>query len=66
MLPNDAKARCATQQDASTKQTAVDDHFSMQKLEDKPKPYSDSIFEEAAIQWLVETDQVRLLICMKL
>jgi hypothetical protein len=66
ILLNDAKARCATQQDASTKQTAVDDHFSTQKLEDKPKPYSDSIFEEAAIQWLVETDQVCLLICMKL
>jgi len=60
MLPEDAKARRA--EVASTiKQTVVDEHFSIQKPEDKPKSYSDVLFEEAAIQWLIETDQVRLL-----
>jgi hypothetical protein len=56
MLPEDAKARRA--EVASTiKQTVVDEHFSIQKPEDKPKSYSDVLFEEAAIQWLIETDQ---------
>ena len=38
----------------------MNDHFSTQKPEDKPKSYSDLFFEEAAIQWLIETDQVHL------
>ena len=63
MLPDDAKARRAEQLETLKKQTAVDDHFSAQKPDQKPKPYSDSIFEEAAIQWLIETDQVCLLGC---
>ncbi|KIL57453.1 hypothetical protein M378DRAFT_63818, partial [Amanita muscaria Koide BX008] len=56
MIPEDAKAwRKAI---ANTKeQTQVDDHFHHINLEDKPIPYSDETFKEAAIQWLVETDQ---------
>jgi hypothetical protein len=61
MLPEDAKARRAEIARTTSTQTAVDDHFSIQKPEDKPKSYSDLLFEEAAIQWLIETDQVCLL-----
>jgi hypothetical protein len=63
MLPEDAKARHAEVQ-STARQSVVDDHFSIQKPEDKPKSYSDVLFEEAAIQWLVETDQVRILRCL--
>ena len=39
-------------------QTQVNDHFEKAQPESKPEPYSDELFKEAAIQWLVETDQV--------
>ena len=56
MLPKDAKAPRTEQLKILKKQTAVNDHFSAQKPNQKPKPYSNSLFEEAAIQWLIETD----------
>ena len=59
MLPEDTKARRAAALDETLRQTEVDEHFAKQKLEDKPQPYSDKLFEEAAIRWLIETDQVR-------
>ena len=60
MLPKDAKARRA--EVANTiKQTVMDEHFLIQKPKDKPKSYSNVLFEEAAIQWLIEMDQVCLL-----
>ena len=57
MIPEDAKARHA---EAITKmeQTQVDDHFHRVGPEDKPMPYSDGAFKDAAIRWLIETDQV--------
>jgi hypothetical protein len=57
MLPDDTKAR---KHDLQQKihQTQVNEHFDKAKPEDKPEPYSDELFKEAAIQWLVETDQV--------
>ena len=58
MLPEDTKARRAALLDETLRQTEVDEHFSKQKPEDKPQPYSDKLFEEAAIRWLIETDQV--------
>ena len=57
MLPEDAKARCV-EAIAKMEQTQVDDHFHQFSPEDKPTPYSDVVFKEAAIQWLIETDQV--------
>ena len=57
MLPEDSKAR----RDAAAeklKQSQVDDHFTVILEEEKPMPYSDEFFKEAAIQWLIETDQV--------
>jgi hypothetical protein len=58
MLPKDSSARRAAERD-SLKQTDVGDHFSVQKPNEKPIIYSDELFKEAAIQWLIETDQVR-------
>ncbi|KAF8957947.1 hypothetical protein BDZ97DRAFT_1669110, partial [Flammula alnicola] len=57
MLPEDTKARRAAQLESVLRQTEVDDHFAKENPEDKPKPYSDKLFEEAAIQWLIEMDQ---------
>lgn len=59
MLPEDTKARKA-QIKEKLEQTHVNDHFAKAPPENKPEPYSDELFKEAAIQWLVETDQVRL------
>jgi hypothetical protein len=60
MIPEDAKARRA-EATAKMEQTQVEDHFLRISPEDKPTPYSDEVFKEAAIQWLIETDQVRIL-----
>ncbi|KAF8164679.1 hypothetical protein BJ912DRAFT_863619 [Pholiota molesta] len=56
MLPKDSSARRVAEQEA-LKQTSVNDHFTVQKPEDKPIAYSDEFFKEAALQWLIETDQ---------
>lgn len=56
MIPEDASAR---RQEADTKeQSQVDDHFVRINPEDRPVPFSDALFKDAAIQWLIETDQV--------
>jgi hypothetical protein len=58
MLPEDSAARKLDETAAASKQGRVDQHFETIKPEDKPVPYSDAIFREAAIQWLIQTDQV--------
>ncbi len=60
MLPKDSLARrqAAVDEAACLQQGRVDHHFETAKAEDRPAPYSDELFREAAIQWLVETDQV--------
>jgi hypothetical protein len=57
MLPSDSKA-CHVVQAEVLSQTLVEDHYMVQKLGNKPITYSDELFKEVAIQWLVETDQV--------
>lgn len=59
MLPDDRKAWWASALEALL-QTQVDSHFKIATPEDlkKPEPYSDTLFKDAAIQWLIETDQV--------
>ena len=57
MLPEDTKSRKAEIKE-KLEQTHVNDHFAKVQPEKKPEPYSDELFKEAAIQWLVETDQV--------
>ena len=58
MTPEDAKARHEEMIANVKEQTQVDEHFHHVNTEDKPTLYSDVIFKEAAIQWLIETDQV--------
>jgi hypothetical protein len=57
MLPEDSKARRAALLE-SLRQTNITEHFSEAKPENKPSPYSDDLFRQAAIQFLIETDQV--------
>lgn len=58
MLPEDTKAR-RVELHEKLQQTEVNDHFKPAPPKERPQPYSDEIFMEAAIQWLIETDQVR-------
>lgn len=50
MLPCDSKVRRDADKECIT-QTLVEDHYKIQKPEDKPVPYSDKLFREAAIQF---------------
>ena len=59
MLPEDTKERRAALLE-SLRQTNVTEHFAKAQPEEGPPPYSDDLFKEAAIQWLIETDQVTL------
>jgi len=60
MLPEDTKERRQALTDQTLRQSVVDDHFKPATPEDKPTPYSDKLFKEAAIEWLIETNQVSL------
>lgn len=57
MLPEDAKLHMS----ATLKkdwQLSVTDHFSPEDMDTRPIPYSNETFRNAAIEWLVETNQV--------
>ncbi|KAF8813024.1 hypothetical protein BYT27DRAFT_7085470, partial [Phlegmacium glaucopus] len=56
MLPRDLKV-CRDAEREHLSQTLVEDHYTVQMPKDKPTPYSNELFKEVAIQWLVETDQ---------
>ena len=58
MIPEDAKARCQEAVANVKEQSQVDNHFVHVNPEDRPAPFSDGLFKYAAIQWLIETDQV--------
>ncbi|KAG1740188.1 uncharacterized protein EDB91DRAFT_1053373, partial [Suillus paluster] len=55
MLPGDVKAckENATQQ-------SINAHLTEHKVAERVVPYSDKLFKQAAIEWLVAADQVRL------
>ena len=57
MLPENLKAHHAALL-KSLHQTNVTEHFAEAKPENKPPPYSDKIFNQAAVQYIIETDQV--------
>jgi hypothetical protein len=61
MLPEDSKSRRALSNEM-LRQTSVDDHFKPTTAEDKPIPYSDETFKQAAIEWLIETNQVSTIV----
>jgi hypothetical protein len=54
MLPGDVKAR-----KENAAQQRINAHLTEHKAE-RVIPYSDKLFKQAAIEWLVATDQVRL------
>ena len=55
MLPEDAKQRKSLAID-KVQQSSVIDHFGPEDT--RPIPYSDDAFKAAAIEWLIETNQV--------
>lgn len=57
MLAEDSKERHKAVANELLKQISVDDHFKKVTTEDKPTPYTDELFKEAAIEWLIETNQ---------
>jgi hypothetical protein len=58
MLLRDTK-HCKLEAAATAKnQARLNGHLRKQEEKDCIVPYSDSLFREAAIQWLVKTDQV--------
>jgi hypothetical protein len=58
MLPEDTRQRkdAASGSGEQTQQSALSDHFNANGT--KAIPYSDKVFEAAAIEWLVQTNQV--------
>ncbi|KAF9463153.1 hypothetical protein BDZ94DRAFT_1218637 [Collybia nuda] len=58
MLLDDARdQKLKAAMKSKTKQTHINLHFQSLEPGEKPKQYSDDLFKEAAIQWLIETDQ---------
>ncbi|PPQ81719.1 hypothetical protein CVT26_007781 [Gymnopilus dilepis] len=55
-LPSDTQQQRESVADELV-QTAVNDHFKTATPEDKPPPYSDELFKQAALEWLLETNQ---------
>ncbi|KAE9392984.1 hypothetical protein BT96DRAFT_829877 [Gymnopus androsaceus JB14] len=57
MIPKDVADRKNAEATAIGEQGTINDHAV--PLEPKPRiiPYSDELFQQAAIEWLVETDQ---------
>lgn len=58
MLPGDAKKRKKAVVDDNLRQTHVKEHFSVAAPEDKPVPFNEATFKQAALEWLIQTDQV--------
>lgn len=56
MLPGDVAAR---KEKTAVAQRTINSHLVEAKLADKVLPYSDQCFRQAAIEWLIATDQVR-------
>jgi hypothetical protein len=40
------------------KQTSIDPHLEERVPKERVIPYSDSLFRQTALEWLIETDQV--------
>lgn len=58
MLPDDTKARRTQMLEKTLHQTSVNDHFKSTPKEEKLEPYSDELLKQAAIEWLIQTNQV--------
>ena len=53
MLPEDTKKRKCLE-----KQSSVTEHFGPEDRKARPIPYSDKDLETAALEWVIETNQV--------
>lgn len=62
MISKDAKARHEEATANAKEQTQDNDHFHQVNPKDKPVLYSDELFKEAAIQWLIKTNQVHYIL----
>ena len=58
MLKVDVETRKKHAQASTAKQSFIDDHAVPIPPKERIVPYSDELFEQAAIEWLIETDQV--------
>ena len=58
MLPQDAKRRKAKAKDEAEAQATLDSHLRERPHKEHTVPYTDPVFRQAAIEWLVSTDQV--------
>ncbi|KAI0037709.1 hypothetical protein FA95DRAFT_1506641, partial [Auriscalpium vulgare] len=54
-LPGDVKSRKEKEKKAN--QSRIDSHLQEKPAKERVIPYSDRLFREAAIQWLIETNQ---------
>ena len=59
MLPRDTEARLQESKADAEKQTTLDSHLAEQET---VVPYSDAVFREAALEWLIATDQVCIIL----
>ena len=59
-LPEYLAEQCKKRDD-NLKQTAVTAHFEKAERQEPILPYSNELFKEAAIEWLIATDQVSTL-----
>ncbi|KAF8834463.1 hypothetical protein BDN67DRAFT_873223, partial [Paxillus ammoniavirescens] len=57
MLPTDVKACNAATAVANAKQSSLDDHVRVIELGECVLPYTDKLFREAVIEWLISTNQ---------
>ncbi|KAE9387809.1 hypothetical protein BT96DRAFT_736276, partial [Gymnopus androsaceus JB14] len=57
MIPKDVKIRKNAAEAAAASQTVIDDHAVPLPHKERVLPYSDELFQQAAIEWLIETDQ---------
>ena len=58
MLPDDMKACQEKMTMENVCQSQVNEHFKVATPEDKPQPYLNELLNEAAREWLIETNQV--------
>jgi hypothetical protein len=63
MLPGDTKRRKAIKADTDAQQT-LDPHLRELPVKERVHPYTDLVFRQAAIEWLVSTDQVCFIILL--
>lgn len=57
MLPKDAEKRCKDLQ--AKNQARLDPHLREKPPKERMIPYTEELFCDAAVEWLVSTDQVR-------